>query len=494
MGQNYPLNKRRGGGAWQWALIGFVPGFLCAAAIAIVAVASGTLQSFLEPQVIEVTSEVHIVNVVTATADPNASPAVQIVTTTPEPTTEPVQGSPVFPTETPQVANTAAVVATADSQVAVEVTDTVERPTTDTQSQSITGAGLTIPAELDSIKSALITVAGGNFLMGTTSAEILQAAQDCVNRDGGQCDPVFGEDSLPAVPVNLDTFSIEQTEVSFDQYVAFLNYLKSQGFSHLTGCGGYICIQTANERPDAAVISYDSNNYFIPTRLENLENHPVYGVTWYGAYAYCQALGRRLPTEAEWEYAARSGGQNIPFPWGTNWSNEFANVRIPIVQETGQSTVAVDSNISGRNAIGLYHMAGNVGEWTNDWYNETYYQTLSSQAQASDNGAVDDPQGPPLGTTKSIRGGSFNALPFFARTFHRQAWQPAPEGNSGEFPLWTGFRCVTDGEANNAPASSDSSGSGVQLSPIPLGDNPNNAQPTAPSSPEESATESGSRG
>jgi formylglycine-generating enzyme required for sulfatase activity len=487
MGQNYPLNKRRGGGAWQWMLIGFVPGFLCAATIAIVAVAGGFLGSFGEPQVIEVTSEILVVNVVTATPNPEATEAVRIITTTPEPTTEPGDGEFVYPTETPQVANTAAVVSTQDSQaVASGVGTSTVQPTT-TSETTTNSTGFTIPPELDAEKSQLVTVDGGNFLMGTTGIEILQAAQDCVNRDGGTCDPVFGEDSTPTVPVNLSTFSIETTEVSFDQYVNFLNYLRRQGLSHTTGCGGYICIQTANERPDAAVISYDSNNYFIPTRLENLTNHPVYGVTWYGAYAYCQALGRRLPTEAEWEYAARDEGQNIPYPWGTNWANTFANVRVPAVQESGQSTVPVDSQIEGRNSLLLYHMAGNVAEWTNDWYGETYYQTLATQAQAS--GSVENPQGPPGGTYKSVRGGSFNTLPFFARTYHRQNVIPNPEGNTGDFPLWVGFRCAANGEANNASATSPTSN--IQLSPIPLGNTNNNAQPTAPSSSEESATESG---
>ena len=133
-------------------------------------------------------------------------------------------------------------------------------------------------------------------------------------------------------------------------------------------------------------------------------------------------------------------------------------------------------------------MAGNVAEWTNDWYDPLYYQTLSSQAQAG-SGSVLDPLGPTIGTQKSVRGGSFNTLPFFARTYHRQNVFPQPESPTGEFPLWVGFRCAADGEAGNA---STSGVNPVALNTIPaVGDTNTNAQPTAPSNPEESSTESG---
>jgi len=496
MAQNYPLNKRRGGGAWQWMLIGFVPGFLCAAVIAIVAAATGALNMFSQPQVVEVTREIQVGIVVTSTPDPLASPAVVIITTTPEPTTEPEEGEPVLPTETPMGSNGETVVQTAQptntaEASAAEVTEESTRATSNNGTNNVASAsGFPLPAEFTSgsvTVSTLVDVTGGNFQLGTTTNEVFAAAQECVNRDGGQCDPSSGVDSTPPVPVDISDFSIEQTEVSFNQYVAFLNYLKRQGLSHTTGCFNYICIQTANERPDAAVISYDGANYFIPSRLENLGSHAAYGVTWYGAEAYCRAIGRRLPTEAEWEYAARNGGQNNPYPWGVNWANGLANVRIPAIEGSGQSTVEVISISTGRNGLGLYHMAGNVAEWVNDYYDEFYYSTLNTQAQAAEDGGVDDPQGPTGGTLRSIRGGSFDTPPFFARTFHRQAAFPAPETPTGDFPLWVGFRCAAD-----FGAQANSSSSTLPLGQIPTGGTAeNNAQPTAPTSPEESATESG---
>jgi formylglycine-generating enzyme required for sulfatase activity len=498
MGQNYPLNKRRGGGAWQWSIIGFLPGLLCGGVIVAGILISGVFGSFGEPQVIEVTREISVGIVVTATPDPNASPAVTIITATPEPTTEVAEGAITLPTETPFIPSTAVVLETEETSVETEetvATEAVERPTSQ-GSNSVQSNNSSTPPELDAIKSNLVTVNGGQFQLGTTNIEILQAAQDCVSRDGGQCEASFGEDSLPAVPVEISTFSLEQTEVTFEQYVSFLNYLNSQGSRHTSGCNGFLCIQTANERPDAAVISYDGANYFIPTRLENLETHPAYGVTWYGAQAYCQALGRRLPSEAEWEFAARAGGQSIAYPWGNNWSATFANVRVPAIQTSGQSTVPVDSLVEGRNQLGLLHMAGNVAEWTADWYDTVYYSTLLSEYNTTGQPIL-DPRGPAGGTQKVLRGGSFNALPFFARTYHRQAEFPAPERADSTYPLWVGFRCAANGDATAANAASGGSGSGG-INPsdlgVPTGEADTNAQPTAANAPESQGEEGGARG
>jgi formylglycine-generating enzyme required for sulfatase activity len=244
---------------------------------------SGIFQGFVgEPEIIEVTSP-PIVMVMSSTPDPNASPEVLIITATPEPTSE---AAIVLPSPTPVV------VIQETTTTSVEATTTVVQPTTTSNSDTTQNTGASaqnitanIPAELQGIASGLITVQGNVFQLGTDNVEILQAAQTCINEHGGQCDPQNGEDSTPRVTVQLSTFQLEQTEVSFNQYVAFLNWQNSQGLRHTSACSGFLCIQTANERSDAAVIAFDGANYFIPTRLQNLENHPVYGVTWYGARA-----------------------------------------------------------------------------------------------------------------------------------------------------------------------------------------------------------------
>ncbi|PJF33776.1 MAG: hypothetical protein CUN57_01270, partial [Phototrophicales bacterium] len=171
-----------------------------------------------------------------------------------------------------------------------------------------------VPEVLQSIRSLTVSIPGGTFTMGTTPSEVVQAVEECTTRDAGACVAAYGEDSYPAHPVTLNPFLMETTEVTFAQYVTFLN-VKGPN-SHLNGCAGFPCIETRNENPDA-VVTFDSANYSI---VETLAEHPVYGVTWYGAREYCEAIGRRLPTEAEWERAARGDDGRI-YPWGNTWDN-----------------------------------------------------------------------------------------------------------------------------------------------------------------------------
>lgn len=488
MGQPYG-RKRRSSAAWQWLIIGFFPGLMCGGLIVFLLLLTGIFQGFGgEPQIVEVTSP-PIVMVMSSTPDPLVSPEVMIITATPEPTSE---AAVVLPSPT-----AVSVIQETPTEVIEPTTEEVQ-PTTVTDTgatvQDVT-AGVSIPAELQSIVTGLVNVPGGVFQMGTDPNEIIQAAQTCVSSHGGACDPDDGTDSTPRVTVELSNFQLEQTEVTFKQYEAFLNWQSSQGLTHTSGCSSFLCIQTQNERADAAAIAWDGANYFVPSSLQNLENHPVYGVTWYGAQAYCQAIGRRLPTEAEWEYAARAGGQNISYPWGNNFSIEFANVRVPAIQEEGQTTATVDSYALGANTLGLLNMAGNVAEWTADWYDQGYYQTLSNQQQASGEPIV-NPQGPAGGTQRVLRGGSFNGLPFFARTYHRQSWFPAPDRPEDTYPLWVGFRCAADGDgttvSQGATGAVDPSALGVTVPST--GDANTNAQPTVEVPPEAQSTESADRG
>jgi|GEM_PF-463227 len=501
MGQYNRLGKRRAGGAWQWLIIGFFPGLLCGGLVILLLFLTGIFEGLGgEPEVIEITSPpLQIVNVVTATPDPNASPEVQIITTTPEPVEE---GNVQAPTLEPVVVNTveteeATAEETATPAVMQDVgtegdagSQNVAPTSAPADSQAVES---NIPAELAGIAGNLVRVEGGIFQYGTDAIEIAQAVGECSSRDSGTCQASDAEDSTPRVPVLLDTFWIEQDEVTFEQYVAFLNYQNSLGLRHTTGCQGFLCIQTQNERPTATVITFDGANYRIPSNYQTLTDHPAYGVTWYGALTYCQALGRRLPTEAEWEYAARAGGQNISYPWNNSWGVTNANVRQPNIEGTGVSTVSVNDSayVGGINSLGLSHMAGNVAEWVNDYYSPTYYQTLSAQQIASGE-AVPNPTGPAGGTERVLRGGSFNSLPFFARTFHRQSRFPAPETPEETYPLWVGFRCASDtGAATTAPAQSGAvSPSDLQV-PATGDDSNDNAQPTA-DVPEESESDSGS--
>ncbi|MEL6526651.1 MAG: SUMF1/EgtB/PvdO family nonheme iron enzyme, partial [Chloroflexota bacterium] len=502
-------------------VVGFFPGLLCGSLIIFAMLFTGFLDGFsAQPEVIEITAPpVQIVQVVTSTPDPAATEAVMVVTATPDEnavaqsettgdentdtgdeatsdttdTQDTGTSAIVQPSLTPfTAANTAVAVNSdtnttdnTDAQAAAE-TEAVQPtpvPQSNPASADTTG-GAGIPAQLAAIAGNLVQVSGGQFTMGADQLEIIQAVENCVNRDGGLCQVSYGDDSRPQVQVQLDTFWIEQNEVTFEQYVAFLNYQNSQGLRHTGGCSNLLCIQTQNERPNAAVIAWDGANYFIPANFQAVLNHPAYGVTWYGAQAYCNALGRRLPTEAEWEYAARSGGNTVIYPWGDSWSLELANVRIPAIEGSGGATEAVDSRIGGVNPLGLTHMAGNVAEWVSDYYDLVYYQTLSQQQQSTGQPVV-NPQGPLGGTRRVLRGGSFDTPPFFARTVHRQAWFPAPEDDNGDFPLWVGFRCASDtGPQTNTPNAGNPVDPASLQATIPAsGSTDTNAQPTLAAPP-----------
>jgi formylglycine-generating enzyme required for sulfatase activity len=420
-------------------LIGFFPGLLCGGILIFGLFLSGILEGFNLGQAatVEVTKLVEqiVQVVVTSTPDPNqptAEPQMVVVTATPN------LEAPIVNLQPPTATSTSLALPTATSQVAgatspqsVEGTlasSTNPQPTVATAAP-ITTTG-SIPAALQGIVTRLQPIPGGTFTMGTTVNEILNAVNQCVQRDQGACDVGYGEDSTPPVQVQLESFQMEENEVTFAQYVAFLNYLRSQGRSHRDGCLGFLCIQTVNESSDA-LITFDSANYNVVAASANF---PVYAVTWYGAQAYCQAIGRRLPTEAEWEYAARGGSSDTLYPWGNEWSE--ANARVRIKTDTVFGPVAI-KQYSPHN--GLYDMAGNMAEWVADWYNETYYQQMANQTQP-----VFNPQGPPTALQKVLRGGSWDALPFFARSVHRQSEFPAPDNLSDSFPRSIGFRCAAD--------------------------------------------------
>ncbi len=279
------------------------------------------------------------------------------------------------------------------------------------------------------------------FQMGTSPAEVAEAVDQCVNDEGGDCQLAFGEDSVPEHEVTVSSFMIERTEVTYRQYLLFLNSLGD----HRNGCDGQMCAATRLESETSNIV-FDGITYTVP---DIIGSHPMTGVSWYGADAYCRAIGRHLPTEAEWELAARGYDGRI-YPWGNEWDPLLAKTSIPPEQP---GALPVGSFFVGASPFGALDMAGNVAEWVNDWYDPTYYQ----QVQASGL----NPQGPVTGDVsgqKVIRGGSWDAKPFFARSVHRQSAEPLTTG------AWLGFRCASDSEFTPTPSITESAA--VLLTPL----------------------------
>jgi formylglycine-generating enzyme required for sulfatase activity len=450
-------NRRGAGGAWQWVVIGFVVGFGCATMIGLVLIIGG-----LDPSsILSANRPTPTAVIITATPLP--------VTPTPEPT-EVIIVASASPTTGQAVVSAPSATATTDPgsiQVESSPTPTTPAPTAAQNLGASPNGAQAVPRLLEGIISAVRNVDGGSFEMGTTPAEVLTAVNECVDAYQANCDVAWGEDSAPVHQVTVNPFAMEVTEVTYAQYLAFLNSMGPN--SHRTGCEGQLCIATRAEDPNSNVI-FDSANYRV---LDVISQFPVSAVTWYGAKSYCEAIGRRLPTEAEWERAAR-GPQNFLYPWGNTFTVDYAKTSRPKPADpTLAGAVAVGSYTSGASFYGMLDMSGNVAEWVSDWYSPSYYTQLAQSGQA-----VLNPQGPPAGTEKVVRGGSWDTPPFFARTVHRQSAEPQNQ------TLWLGFRCAADSTPDT------SGGAGVSTTPTLASgqEDLNNSQPTLPPLPPTATT------
>jgi formylglycine-generating enzyme required for sulfatase activity len=218
-------------------------------------------------------------------------------------------------------------------------------------------------------------------------------------------------DEQPVHTVALDAFWIDRTEVTNAQFAAFLNMQGNQEEGGLTWLG--------LEDEDCLIEQVDGEF----RSRGGYTDHPVIEVTWYGAAAYCEWAGARLPTEAEWEYAAR-GPEGHIYPWGNK------DPTCDLAQYGGCSglTVQVGSLPDGASWCGVLDLAGNVREWVADWYGN--YPS----------GALTNPTGPETGADRVLRGGSWYDAPEFVRGASRYGNRPDDRFNS------LGFRCARGSE------------------------------------------------
>ena len=237
-----------------------------------------------------------------------------------------------------------------------------------------------------------VHVPAGEFRMGSTEEEIDEIYSECHDNMTMPCKRDFFENEQPAHNVYLDSFWIDQTEVTNKMYQMCMD------------AGGCIPLMS-NE-------SYTRDSYFGNSAYDN---YPVVYVDWHMASAYCEWAGRRLPTEAEWEKAARGTDGRI-YPWG----NEPPNSRLLNFGNDQDDTNEVGLYPAGTSPYGALDMAGNVQEWTADWYDSEYYQTSPA----------DNPQGPSSGEYRAIRGSG----------------SAARGGDNPDLPVmrfYLGFRCAT---------------------------------------------------
>lgn len=217
-------------------------------------------------------------------------------------------------------------------------------------------------------------------------------------------------DEEPVHEVFLRPYYIDRYEVNVSDFSDFLNKYPGQASRYLQTGAGVTIEKVAN--------------VFHPR--PGLENYPVNRVSWYGADAYCRWVNKRLPTEAEWEKAARGTDHRV-FPWGNKHpTNELVTFRRKFAQLGFKAMEAVNSMPEGQSPYGAHHMAGNVWEWVADWYKDSYYEETPFA----------NPQGPDSGVSKVLRGGNWYYKAYYMRTTYR--FNERPE----IFNIWQGFRCA----------------------------------------------------
>jgi len=238
----------------------------------------------------------------------------------------------------------------------------------------------------------MVLIPAGEFQMGTDPAEIPDLVQLAKNQGFSDAEASWFEDETPRHTVSVDTFYMDAYEVTNAQYKKFV-----QATEHSEPVGWGI------ETPISDFKPWESENY-------NGDNQPVVCVSWDDAKAYAEWAGKRLPTEAEWEYSARGGLAGKRYVWGDDWpppknSGNFAD-------ETAKKAFPYWTVINGYddgyaysapvgnykpNGYGLYDMAGSVWEWCADCYDENYYANSPKQ----------NPKGPDSGECRVLRGGSW---------------------------------------------------------------------------------------
>ena len=202
----------------------------------------------------------------------------------------------------------------------------------------------------------------------------------------------------PEHKIYLDAFWVDQTEVTNKMYAQ--------------------CVAKNKCDPPTKVESYTHSDYYGNTKFNE---YPVLYINWNMANGYCEWAGRRLPTEAEWEKSARGTNTNT-YPWG----EESPNANLLNFNNNLRDTTEIGTYPNGASIYGALDMAGNVWEWVNDWYSETYYQ----------DSPLSNPLGPDSGTYRVLRGGSWSNRVDDVRTTSRIKYDPMDTSNG------IGFRCA----------------------------------------------------
>jgi sulfatase modifying factor 1 len=281
--------------------------------------------------------------------------------------------------------------------------------------------------------SQMVALPGGVFLMGTNSTA------------GYVHDGEFPARAVTVGPFSIDRFPV--TNRRFGEFVAATGYVtEAEQFGWSFVFWAHIPKDKFLELVDDTVAAapwwckVQGAKWDAPegpgSNIAARDNYPVVHVSWNDAQAYCSWSGLRLPTEAEWEYAARGGLEQKIYPWGDElcpegkhrcniWQGEFP--RHDTAEDGYAGTCPVDA--FPPNDFGLYSVAGNAWEWCADWFDATHHRTASQ----------DNPKGPATGTARVMKGGSFLCHKTYCHRYRVAARSSnSPDSSTANI----GFRCA----------------------------------------------------
>ncbi|MBM4442986.1 MAG: formylglycine-generating enzyme family protein [Candidatus Rokubacteria bacterium] len=257
----------------------------------------------------------------------------------------------------------------------------------------------------------VLLVPAGEFVMGSTPRESEAFVDAC---------KAWGDREVPKHRVSLDAFHIDRHEVTNALFECFVRATNHRTTAEREGTGWVYALKGSTwEWQKIRGATWQQPN---GPGSQARANDPVVQVSWHDAAAYCRWAGRRLPTEAEWEKAAR-GTDERRFPWGETWEAAKANGDMAM-----RAFLPVGSYADGASPYGALDMAGNVAEWVADWFGAAYYQQSPAK----------NPTGPKSGDRRVLRGGSWDDYPVYLRTTFRN------ESPADYRVNVVGFRCARD--------------------------------------------------